>query len=288
MANGLSLRRGDQVLLSSYDERYALRAFQPLRERLGVDAQVVDLPVSPSVDEVVNAFSRRMTSNTRLLVASHIVDSWGFVLPIRELAELAHDNGAQLLVDGALAFGHIPVDVAALGCDYYATSLHKWLNAPLGTGALYVRRDRIADVWPLYGVSTDSLDIRKFESIGTRDGAAIAAIGQAIDFYELIGVERKAARLRFLLAYVTEKLSDVTGVTIISERDRARRAGLARIVVDGHSGRDLTKNLLEEYGFWIWGNFPGQHDGIYISPNVFNSTGDLDRFSEAIQRIAAS
>ena len=286
VARGLSLGPGDQVLLSNYEENYALRAFRPLHERFGVDVDVVELPVSPSVDEVVDAFAEQINETTRLLVASEIVDSWGFVLPIRELADLAHSNGAQLLVDGALGFGHVPVDVEALDCDYYATSLHKWLNAPLGTGALYVKRDRIRDLWPLYGVSTDPFDIRKFESIGTRDGAAIAAIGQAIDFYELIGVERKAARLRFLLAYVMEKLADVDGVTIITERDPKRRAGLARIVVDGYSGPELTKMLRDDFSFWVYGNSPGPHDGVYVSPNVFNNVGDLDRFSEAVRHIA--
>ncbi len=288
VARGLALGRGDQVLLSNYEENYALRAFRPLQERSGVDVDIVELPVSPSAGEVVDAFAERMTDATRLLVVSHIVDSWGFVLPIRELAELAHDNNAQLLVDGALGFGHIPVDVEALGCDYYATSLHKWLNAPLGTGALYVKRDRIRDLWPLYGVATDPFDVRKFESIGTRDGAAIAAIGQAIDFYALIGVERKAARLRFLLTYVMEQLADIGGVAVVTENDPMRRAGLARIVVEGRSGPELTKTLRDDHSFWIYGNFPGPQDGVYVSPNVFNSLDDLDRFSEAVRHIARS
>lgn len=286
VARGLPLRAGDQVLVSNYDARYALRAFQPLSERFGVDVSVVDLPVAPTARQVVDAFSSRMTSNTRLLVASHIVDGWGFVLPIRELADVAHDGDAQLLVDGALGFGHIPVDVQQLGCDYYATSLHKWLNAPLGTGALYVKRDRVADLWPLYGVSTDAADIRKFESIGTRDGAAIAAIGQAIDFYELIGPERKGARLRYLFEYVAGRLAEVANVRVITEVDPERRAGLGRIVIEGWSGAELTARFRDEFGFWIYGNNPGPNDGVYVSPNVFNSIDDLDRFCDAVATIS--
>lgn len=288
VASGLDFERGDEVLFSPFEDRYALSCFEPIAERAGITLNVVDLPVPPTADQVVEAFAKRMTRNTRLLCVSHIVDSWGFVLPVERLAELAHDAGAQILVDGALSFGHIPVDMRALGCDYYATSLHKWLNAPLGTGALYVRGDRIQDLWPLYGVRTDASDITKFERIGTRDGAAVAAIGQAIDFYEQIGPERKATRLKYLLGRMMAGLSDMPGVRIVTEPDPERRAGLARVVVDGYTGKDLTKTLLDEYGFFVYGNFPGELDGVYVSPNVFNSSGDIDRFVAAIADIAQS
>ncbi|MEM7707242.1 MAG: aminotransferase class V-fold PLP-dependent enzyme [Pseudomonadota bacterium] len=282
VAQGLSWRRGDEVLVSPFEDSYALRAFQPIAERFGINLVKAEIPLAPSRDQVLNGFAEQMSARTRLLVASHIVDSWGFVLPVQELAKLAHDGGAQLLVDGALSFGHIPVNMRELGCDYYATSLHKWLNAPLGTGALYVRQDRIADLWPLYGVRNDKEDIRKYESIGTRDGAAVAAIGQAIDFYEHIGPERKADRLRALLAFLMTRLENVRGVEVIGEADESRRAGLARVVVDGWTGTDLTRTLRERFGFYVFGNFPGPKDGVYVSPNVFNTTNHLTRFSEAI------
>ncbi|MEO1204516.1 MAG: aminotransferase class V-fold PLP-dependent enzyme, partial [Pseudomonadota bacterium] len=288
VASGLDFERGDEVLFSPFEDRYALSCFEPVAERAGIRLNVVHLPVPPTADQVVEAFAKRMTRNTRLLCVSHIVDSWGFVLPVERLAKLAHDAGAQILVDGALSFGHVPVDMRALGCDYYATSLHKWLNAPLGTGALYVRGDRIEDLWPLYGVRTDASDITKFERIGTRDGAAVAAIGQAIDFYEQIGPERKATRLKYLLERMIAGLSDMPGVRIVTEPDPERRAGLARVVVDGYTGKDLTKTLLDEYGFFVYGNFPGELDGVYVSPNVFNSSGDIDRFVAAVADIAQS
>ncbi len=286
VASGLEFERGDEVLFSPFEDRYALSAFEPVAARSGIKLTVVDLPVPPTADQVVEAFAERMTRNTRLLCVSHIVDSWGFVLPVQRLARLAHDAGAELLVDGALSFGHIPVDLRAMGCDYYATSLHKWLNAPLGTGALYVRGDRIEDLWPLYGVRADAGDISKFERIGTRDGAAVAAIGQAIDFYEQIGPERKAARLKYLLERTMAGLSDASGVRVVTEPDPDRRAGLARVVVDGWTGKDLTRTLLDRYSFFVYGNFPGELDGVYISPNVFNSPGEIDRFVDAVREIA--
>lgn len=286
VARGLELQSGDQVLISNYEERYALRAFEPLASRYGVDVVTVNLPVAPTAEEVVQAFAEKITPSTRLLAASHVVDSWGFVLPIKQLSQLAHDAGADMLVDGALAFGHMPVDVRELECDYYATSLHKWLNAPLGTGALYVRQNRISQLHPLYGVRNDSDDIRKYESIGTRDGSVVAAIGQAIDFYEQIGPLRKANRLRALFDELEQRLSDIPGVQVITEVDPKMRVGLGRVVVKGWAGKALTTTLREDHGFYVYGNFPGEFDGVYVSPNVFNSMQDINRFTQAIALIA--
>ncbi|MEM7503151.1 MAG: aminotransferase class V-fold PLP-dependent enzyme, partial [Pseudomonadota bacterium] len=232
VAWGLSLDRGDEIVMSQYEASYGRKIFAQRAARHGVVVREVNLPVAPSVQEVVDAYAAAISPRTKLLVASHVVDSWGFVLPIRELSELAHDHGAQMLADGALGFGHMPIDVKELKCDYYATSLHKWLNAPLGTGALYVRRDRIRDVWPLYGVDRPADDIRKFEVVGTRDGAPIAAIGPAIDLFERIGPARKLARLRYLLDELMAQLEGADGVSVITERDPDRRVALARVAVD--------------------------------------------------------
>ncbi|WP_299326908.1 aminotransferase class V-fold PLP-dependent enzyme [Parasphingopyxis sp.] len=285
---GLSMEPGDEILMSEFEERYAAYIVNQRAARHGVVARTVSLPLSPSVDDVVSAFRAQITPRTKLIVASHLVDGWGYNLPIRELAALAHEHEAQVLVDGALSFSQIPVDMRALDCDYFATSLHKWLNAPLGTGALFVRQDRIADLWPLYGVPPDRTDIGKFEYVGTVPGPTYAAIGQAIDFYEQIGPERKAARVRYLLAYLTDALAPNGNVRVVTERDPARRAGLARIAVSGTTGRNLTRTLREDFGIYTWGNFPGPNDGVYVSPNVFNTPADMDRFAAALAAISGA
>ena len=284
---GLSLSEGDEVLMSDVDDPYAAKIFQQRAKRHGIVVRRIELPVEPSARQTVKLFEEAMTSKTKLIVASHLADAWGYVLPIRELSELAHDRGAQILVDGALSFGQIPVSMKELGCDYFATSLHKWLNAPLGTGALYVRRDRLESLWPLYGTKREANDIRKFEDIGTRSGPTIAAIGQALDFYEQLGPDLKAARVRYLLSVVLDNLRQAQGARVITEPDERKRTGLARIVVDGMTGRDLTRTLREEFGFYTFGNFPGPNDGVYISPNVFNSHDHMTAFSNAIKAIAA-
>ena len=284
---GLHLEAGDEVVISDVDDRYAGAVFAQRAKRHGIVVRNVTLPVSPTADQAVEAFRRVLSPRTKLFVASHIADGWGYVLPIRALSELAHRAGAQLLVDGALSFGHIPVSMRALGCDYYATSLHKWMNAPLGTGALYVRKDRLEALWPLYGARREATDIRKFEAIGTRSGPTLAAIGQAIDFYEQIGPLRKAARLRYLSSLVIDGLKNEKRVRIITESDPKKRSGLARVVVEGMSGAALTKQLREEFLIYTWGNWPGEHDGVYFSPNVFNSARQMTSFVSAIKALAA-
>ncbi len=286
VGSGLDFKAGDEIIVSNFEEVYAKPVFEQVAARHGAIVKTIELPLEPTAEEVVARYRDAMTSNTRMLVASHVVDGWGFVLPVKELSELAHANGAQMLVDGALGFGQIPVDVQQIGCDYYATSLHKWLNAPLGTGALFVKRERIEALWPLYGVTTARTDIRKFERIGTRCGPTIAAIGQAIDFYQQIGPTRKAARVKYLSSLARDDLKGVSGVTFLTERDEAKRTGLARIAVTGYDGRSLTTALREEFGIYTFGNFPGEYDGVYISPNVFNSANDMLTFTAAVKQLA--
>lgn len=287
VAWGLDLQPGDEVLISQYDDHYAGAIIEQRARRHGIVVKKVELPLSPSADDVMSRFEAMMSGRTKLIIASHLTDGWGFVLPIKELSELAHRNGARMLADGALTFGHIPINVEELGCDYYATSLHKHLTAPLGTGALYVRKELIKDLWPLYGVRADIIDIRKFEQIGTRSGPTIAAISQALDFYETIGPENKAARMKYLAEIVRSELVGVNGVQFITERNPARRTGLARVAINGVAGRDLTRTLREDFRIYTYGNWPGPRDGVYISPNLFNTPKHMATFSHAIRQIAA-
>lgn len=228
-----------------------------------------------------------LSPRTRLVVASHVADGWSYVLPIRRISDEAHRRGITVLADGALSFGHLVCDVRELGCDYFVSSLHKWLAAPLGTGVLYVRRDRIAGIWPLYGThEPESADIRKFEEIGTRSGATNAAIGQALDFYEAVGPERKEARLRYLGNYLLERLEGITRLRCYADPDATRRGSLMRILVDGLKGPEIEETLRERFGIWTVGNFGPPWDGIYVSPNLFNMPKDLDRFVAAMREIA--
>lgn len=285
--HGIPLTRGDEVLVSSFESTYAGPALSNRIGRDGVRMVVAETDVPPSDDAMVAAFARAITPQTRLLIASHIADGWGFVLPIARIAELARRAKVPLLCDGALSFGAVPVDLRALGCDYYVSSLHKWLGAPLGTGALFVRRDLVATTWPLYGSDVSASDIRKFEDIGTRPGASIAAIGQALDFHETIGPDQKAARLSYLLGLAIGPLAGVSGVAVYSDAIASRRT-LARVTVAGWSGIALANALRERFGLYAFGGFEDRWGGIYIAPNLFNTPAQMARFVSAVRELATA
>jgi isopenicillin-N epimerase len=285
--HGLDLKAGDEVVYTNFDAYYGARPLRVREARHGLVLREVTLPIPPNHDDVVAKVRAAFNSRTRLLVASHMADGWGFVLPIERLAKVAREHGAQFLVDGALTFAHLTFDVRSFGCDYYVSSLHKWLSAPLGTGILYVRRDRIGSLWPLYGASEPRSDnVRKFEEIGTRSGPTIAAIGQALDFHEAIGPERKTARLRYLARYVLERLTDEPRLRCFTERDESRRGSLMRIVVDGLSGQAVETALRERFGIFTFGGLSDPPSAIYIAPNLFNLPVHLDRFVDAMRVIA--
>ena len=288
VTNGVTLAAGDEVGYTSFDAHYAAQPLRLRAARQGIVLREAEIPIPATDDEVVRRVTSAFTPRTRLVIASHVADGWGYILPIRRIADQAHRRDIAVLADGALSFGHLVCNVRELGCDYYVSSLHKWLCAPLGTGVMYVRRELIAGLWPLYGADEPrSADIRKFEEIGTRSGATIAAIGKALDFYEAVGPERKEARLRYLGNYLLERLAKMPGVRCFSDGDPARRGSLLRILLDGRKGPDVEKILREEYAIWTFGNFGPPWDGIYVSPNVFNLTADLDRFVQAMREIAA-
>ncbi len=285
--HGLPFSRGDEVVVSPFESTYAGPALSNRVQRDGVRMVVAESDVPPADDAVVAAFTRAITPRSRLLICSHIADGWGFVMPIARLAELARRANVPLLCDGALSFGAVPVDVRALGCDYYVSSLHKWLGAPLGTGVMFVRRDRVAETWPLYGSDLKATDVRKFEDIGTRPGAPIAAIGQALDFHETVGAEQKAARISYLLGLAIDPLAGVPGVAVYSDALAARRS-LARVTVAGWPGVPLANALRDRYGLYTFGGFDDRWGGIYVAPNLFNTPAQMARFVAAIRELAAA
>ena len=289
VANGIDMNAGDEVVLTSFDRTYGAVPLRLRAARQGIVLREVSLSTPPSDDEVVSKVSAALSPRTRLILCSHVADGWGFVLPIARLSAIARERGIPLLADGALSFGHLAFDVRQLGCDYFVTSLHKWLSAPLGTGLMYVRRDRIAPLWPLYGArDPQSADIRKFEQIGTRSGATIAAIGQALDFHEAVGAERKAARLRYLGTYLLDRLKGDARVRCITDPNEARRGSLMRIGIVGLKGPQLETALRERFGIFTFGGFNDGFEGIYASPSLFNLPVHLVRFIEALRAIANS
>jgi selenocysteine lyase/cysteine desulfurase len=289
--SGFDWRAGDEAIMADQDYGAMLDHFALMARRHRLVPRRVSLPMDPpSDDEIVRLYESAITPRTRLLMVCHLVNITGQVLPVRAITEMAHRHGVQVLVDGAHAFAHLDFTVRDLGpIDYYGTSLHKWLGTPLGAGFLYVRRDRIAPLWPLFGDSgfADD-DIRKLNHTGTHPVATDLAIMDAIAFHDAIGLARKSARLRWLQRYWTERVRDLPHVVFNSPRTEARTAGIANVGVRGIAPGELARRLLAEHGiFTVAIDGAGVH-GVRITPHLFTTTAELDRLVAAITTLAGS
>jgi selenocysteine lyase/cysteine desulfurase len=198
---------------------------------------------------------------------------------------MARARGIETLVDGAHGFAHFPFTLEDLECDYYGTSLHKWLTAPVGTGFLYVRREKIPKLWPLFGAPAGmETDIRKFESIGTHPVANLNAVGEALDFNASLGIARKAARLHYLRRRWEERVAELPGVRLLTRPQIEQGCGLGGLSIDGVGARRLTDYLLEKHQIHVRPRFvPGEFECIRVTPNVFTTLSEVDRFAAAIE-----
>ena len=212
----------------------------------------------------------------------------GQVQPARKIADLAHSNGCEVLVDASHSFVHVEHKISDLNCDYYATSLHKWLCAPFGTGFMYIKKEKIKDVWALLSApEPDGADIRKFESLGTRSFAAEMAIGNALDFHYLLGAKRKEERLRFLKNYWCEKALKVPKFKLYTSLKPEYSCAIATFGIEGWKPADIDSKLFELKKIHCTTvNHENVH-GVRITPHVYTSLHDLDRLVEAITAIAA-
>ncbi len=288
---GHDWKPGDEAVMAAQDYGSMLDMFKLMARRYGIVNRVVSVPNHPaSDDEIVRLYESAITPKTRLLMVCHMINITGHILPIRKIVAMAHGHGVEVMVDGAHAFGQLDFAISDFGgADYYASSLHKWLGTPLGAGLLYVRRDRIPQLWQLYGdmgVADD--DIRKLNHTGTHPVATDLAIMDAIRFHETIGIARKQARLRYLQHYWTDKVRNHPGILINTPEAPERSGAIANVGVKGHAPGDLAKLLLDQYRiFTVAIDYAGVQ-GVRVTPQVFTTTKELDRFVTALKEIAAS
>jgi len=288
--SGYDWKAGDEAVMAEQDYGHMLAQFRLMARRHGIVNRVVSVPAHPkSDDEIVQLYAGAMTPKTRLLMVSHMINVTGHILPVRKIADMAHAKGVDVLVDGAHAFAHIEFKIPDLGCDYYAASLHKWLGCPLGTGILYVRREKIPALWPIYGDwrMTDDADIMKLNHTGTHPVHTDLAIEHAIAFHEMIGTRRKEARLRYLQNYWTSKVRALPNVIMNTPADPARSCAIANVGIKGVPPADLAKTLLDKYRIWTVGidsATAGVH-GVRVTPHVFIQPSELDSLVKAIATI---
>ena len=286
---GYDWKPGDEAVMAMQDYGAMLDQFALQARRFGMVNRMVSLPNDPqSDDELVQLYANAITPKTRLLLLSHLVNITGQILPVRKIADMAHTKGVAVAVDGAHAFAHLDYRIADLGADYYAASLHKWLGAPLGAGILYVRRERIAALWPLFGEQgLPDTDIRKLNHTGTHPVHTDLAIQHAIAFHESIGVQRKEARLRHLQQYWTTKVRGLRNVMVNTPVDPIRSAGIANVGIATIAPRELARTLLDRYRIWTVAIDRQNVQGVRITPHLFTTTAELDQLVRAITELAA-
>src|SRR6476469_8276607 len=258
--------------------------------RDGITLRKVSFPVPPpSLDVLADALLSAISPATRVLHFCHITNLTGQIFPVRRICDEARRRGVQTIVDGAHAFAQFPFTLQDLGCDYYGTSLHKWLLAPIGTGFLYVRRERIASLWPLTpAAETRAKDIRKFEEIGTHPAANHNAISEALSFHDGIGSARKAARLRFLRNRWASRLQATGKFRIHTSMDPAQSCAICTVQVLSVPTGKAVQQLWDKWRIIATPIVHAEYEGIRVTPNVYTTLEEIDTFGEAMEKIAAA
>lgn len=285
---GYPWQPGDEAVFAEQDYGAMQMQFHLVADRFGVVNRVLSLPMHPASDEeIVALYEAAITPRTRLLMICHMVNITGQILPVRKICDMAHRHGVEVLVDGAHCVGHFPVDIPALGCDYYGSSLHKWLAAPLGAGLLYIRREHIPKIWPLLAEHPrEPGDISRLNHTGTHPVHTDLAIDAAMDYLEYIGIERKAARLRELQRAWTEPLRTVRGVRVNTPESPERSCAIANVGVEGLPPAELATTLLEDFGIYTVAIDGAGVQGCRITPNVFNTPEEMAHLVVAVSEIA--
>jgi selenocysteine lyase/cysteine desulfurase len=305
---GLPLKAGDEVVLSRYDYPNCINAWKQRELRDGIRLVWIDLNLpSEDNDYLTNQYTRAFTNKTKLVHVTHVINWSGQILPVRRIADAAHERGIEVLVDGAHSFAHFEYLVPSLGADYFGTSLHKWMAACIGTGMLYVKKEKIASLYPLFAApEARSENIRKFENLGTRPFFIEQAIGKAIDFYDMIGAARKEQRLFYLKNYWMQAVKDAPGIKFYTSMKQGFGCAIGVVGFESRGSRDesggkgvqgdaggkssrgeLESFLFNEYKIHVttvnWENI----HGVRITPNVYTTTKDLDRLITALREYAA-
>ncbi len=285
MIFGLDLEPGDEVVVSNQNYPRMLTAWNQRARRDGIVVRAISFSLPPpSPEYVVEQFRRALTPRTRVIEVTHITNLSGQILPVREIVRMARPLGIEVFVDGAHAFAHFPFTRDGLECDYYGTSLHKWLLAPVGTGFLYVRKDRQRRLWPLMAAPPEmDENIRKYEEIGTHPAANHNAIAAALVFHRAIGAERKAARLRYLRDRWAKRVRGASDrIRVLTPLDSPHSAGIGLVHVDGLDPGRLATWLFERHQIVTTPISHAEFDGVRVTPNIYTTLDEIDRFTEAL------
>jgi selenocysteine lyase/cysteine desulfurase len=287
--SGIDWKAGDEAIMAEQDYGSMLDMFKQQAKRFGMVNKIVSLPLDPKSDEeIVKLYEAAITPKTKLLMICHIINITGQILPVKKICDMAHSKGVEVMVDGAHAVSHIDFKISDLNCDYYGSSLHKWLGVPLGVGILYVKKERIKKLWPIYGeFNFKDEDIRKLNHTGTISVASDIAINHAINYQNGIGIKQKETRLRYLKNLWLSQIKDIKRIKINTPSDNMRSCAIANAGVEGIKPAELAKILLNKYKIWTVAIDTSNVQGVRITPHVFTTVAEINKLVIALKEIAA-
>jgi len=286
---GMQLKAGDEIVATKQDYPNMINAYKQREMRDGIKMVWINLELpTENEDYMVKQFVNAFTQKTKLVHITHIVNWNGQILPVRKIAQEAHKRNIEVIVDGAHSFAHFDFKIPDLDADYFASSLHKWLYAPIGSGMLYVKKEKIKSIYPLFATSDNPLkdDIRKFENLGTRPFFIEQAIGKAIEFHDMIGSERKEKRLYYLKNYWMEKVKNIPKVKINTSLHPKWGCAIGNVGVEGKKAAELDNFLMDKYKIHVVGIEWENIHGIRVTPNVYTTIKNLDLLVEGITAFA--
>ena len=287
---GYKLNEGEEILRTNLEYPNIIQALDMRSRRYGTKINIVDVPIHPeSQEEIVEKVISAVTPRTKVLLISHMVFLNGQVFPVKEVCAKAREMGLETIVDGAHSFSHVDMDISEIGCDFYASSLHKWLGAPLGNGLLYVREGMVERLWPLFGdTQYEDDDIMKLEHLGTRPCSDQNGIIPAVDFNLEIGKKEKSKRLKSLQMRWASELKDHKKIILNTPLGDGQSYGIANVGVKNLHPSELADKLFDDHNIFT---VPIDDDrgirGVRVSPNLYSTVDDIDKFLEAMLKIAA-
>jgi selenocysteine lyase/cysteine desulfurase len=285
---GIHWQAGDEAIMAEQDYGAMLDMFKLVSERHGVVNKIISVPNHPKDDaEIVALYKNAITPKTKVILVSHMINITGQILPIKKISEMAHQYGVQVMVDGAHAFAHIQYSIADLGCDYYAASLHKWLSVPLGAGILFVKKEHIKNIWPLFGDNEkDQNKIKRINHTGTHPVHTDLTIPDSIAYYQMIGPAKKEARLRYLQQYWTSKVKDNSNIILNTPTTPDRSCAISNVGIKNMKPAILAERLMKEHKIFTVAIDYANVQGCRITPNLYTTTKELDVFVAALNTLS--
>ena len=286
--SGFPWKKGDEAIYAKQDYGTMKEMFEQISNRYGVVNKVISVPNHPKNDEeIVSLYESQITSKTKLIMVCHMINITGQILPIKKICKMAHNYGVEVMVDGAHCVGHFDFSIDDFNCDYYGSSLHKWLATPLGAGLLYVNKNKTHKIWPLLANgNTNKSDIKRLNHIGTHPVHTDLAISNSIDYLKWIGMERKEKRMRFLQRYWSDKLRNVKNIIVNTPLDIDRSCGIGNVGLTNMSPSKMEDLLFQKYKIFTVAIDYANVKGCRISPNIFTTTKELDIFVEAVKELS--